>query len=513
MFAAIYIPNFALQALLRHEPQLLDAPVALLQENSPKSPVRQVTGKAGACGVVCGMTSTQAKARCESILFKTRSPIAEETAQEILIECAYQAAAFIESTEPGVCTMDLRGLPVVKMEPPLPAFENWAGALKRRIEAFHLSGSIGIAAAPGLALQAAKCAPPPGSFIFVEHPREFWKSLPVDSLSPALLPEIREILSKWGLHTVGAFLALGKAAIAARLGPAGVELYERAHADRERPLNHTTPKQIYEESFEFEQQVETLEPLLFILRRFLDQLARRIEMPGLAAEEVFLSLRLESGDSADRALKIPSPTRDVDVLFRILHNYLENLRTSSAVVGLSLRLKTCRAESEQFQLFETAIRDPNRFYETAGRLSAWLGADRVGTPVIQNSHRSDDVKVVPLSRSAAAEKSGAGSREDSDAPRLTIALSAVAAAKPRGLVLRRYRPPRPAVVRLEDGRPIFIQSNGMRSTITKSAGPWRKSGQWWEALWTREEWDIETKEGLYRIFREGQAWLLEGAYD
>jgi protein ImuB len=512
MFAAIYIPDFALQALLRHEPQFLSCPVALLRENSPKSPVWQMTGKAAEAGVLSGMTSTQAKARCESILFKTRSRGAEETAQEILIECAYQAAAYVESTEPGVCTMDLRGLPVLKMDPPVPALENWAAGLKRRLEAFHLFGSIGIAAAPGLALQAAKGIRPPESFVFVEDPAAFWRSLPLDSLSPALSPELREILEKWGVHTAGAFLALGKTAIGARLGPAGVELYERAHADRERPLNHTTPKQIYEESFEFEQLVETLEPLLFILRRFLDQLARRIELPGLAAEEVFLSLRLESGESADRALKIPSPTRDVNVLFRILHNYLENVRTSSAVIGLSLRFKTCRAESEQFQLFETAIRDPNRFYETAGRLSAWLGADRVGTPVVQNSHRPDDVKVVPLSRSAASEKSG-GPRESSEAPRLTIALSAVAASKPRGLVLRRYHPPRPAVVRLEDGRPVFIQSSGMRSTVLKSAGPWRKSGQWWEALWTREEWDIETKEGLYRIFREGQAWLLEGAYD
>ena len=46
MFATIVIPDFSLQALLRHEPHLRDAPVALVNDDSPRSPVAQITAAA-----------------------------------------------------------------------------------------------------------------------------------------------------------------------------------------------------------------------------------------------------------------------------------------------------------------------------------------------------------------------------------------------------------------------------------------------------------------------------------
>jgi hypothetical protein len=33
-------------------------------------------------------------------------------------------------------------------------------------------------------------------------------------------------------------------------------------------------------------------------------------------------------------------------------------------------------------------------------------------------------------------------------------------------------------------------------------------------MWSREEWDIQTKDGgLYRLFRDNAGWFVEGAYD
>ena len=239
-----------------------------------------------------------------------------------------------------------------------------------------------------------------------------------------------------------------------------------------------------------------LEPLLFLVRRLLGQLARRLEQRGLVVQTLELVLLLESGARHERSLEIPSPSRDVDVLFRIVNNHLENVRTAAPVKGLQMRARPSPEEGRQFQLFESDLRDPSRFYDMIGRVSALLGPDRVGVPRVQPTHRPDDVRLQP-----------AGSGKQPLAP--------LDHAPPRrGLLLRRFRPPLPAAVRLRQTTPIFVRCRRVSGSIVRSAGPWRSSGHWWEAGWHREEWDVQTRDGgLYRIFRDSDGWFIEGAYD
>jgi protein ImuB len=81
-------------------------------------------------------------------------------------------------------------------------------------------------------------------------------------------------------------------------------------------------------------------------------------------------------------------------------------------------------------------------------------------------------------------------------------------------MLRRFRPPLPTEVRLKDGQPTSIHNSRGSATVLYSQGPYRISGHWWENVWSREEWDIETKQGdLFRLIRENQLWFIDGAYD
>src|SRR5256885_1357127 len=108
MFAAIYIPDFALQAVLRHEPELLSQPVVLVDPKT--SVVIQLTPAARAAGVNEGLTSTQALARCPGVVIRNRSLRQENVASEIVLQCAYCFSPAIEATSPGVSTLDLQGL-------------------------------------------------------------------------------------------------------------------------------------------------------------------------------------------------------------------------------------------------------------------------------------------------------------------------------------------------------------------------------------------------------------------
>ena len=106
--------------------------------------------------------------------------------------------------------------------------------------------------------------------------------------------EVFAILHKWGIHTIGQLAALDKEQLAARLGPEAIRMWERANGRSNRLLKLIRPPESFQESFEFEREIETAEPLLFMLRRFLEQLAVRLTSIYLVAKELTLRITFEN---------------------------------------------------------------------------------------------------------------------------------------------------------------------------------------------------------------------------
>src|SRR6266853_1061558 len=218
--------------------------------------------------------------------------------------------------------------------------------------------------------------------------------------------EILAVLHKWGIHTLGQFAALDKEQLAARLGPEAIGMWKRANGKSQRLLKLVRPPESFEESFEFENEIETAEPLLFMLRRFLEQLAVRFGAIYLVAKELTLQItfansRQDEPAVADkqvyeRVFKIPQPTNDVDLLFRMLQTHLENFRSEHPIVAVALSAQPIKPAKEQFGLFETTRRNPHQLSETLARLTALLGGDRIGTPVLEETHRPDAFRMQPF---------------------------------------------------------------------------------------------------------------------
>src|SRR6266513_2349835 len=134
------------------------------------------------------------------------------------------------------------------------------------------------------------------------------------------IQQILAILHKWGIHTLGQLAALNKEQLGARLGPKAVRMWERANGQSDRPLKLVRPSESFEESFEFENEIETAEPLLFMLRRFLEQLSVRLNAIYLVTKELTLRITFanppQDGSAAaekqtyQRCFKIPQPTND-----------------------------------------------------------------------------------------------------------------------------------------------------------------------------------------------------------
>src|SRR6266403_505620 len=134
--------------------------------------------------------------------------------------------------------------------------------------------------------------------------------------SAARTAETIAILHKWGIHTLGQLAALNKEELRNRLGSEAGRLWERANGTATRLLKLVQPPETFAESFEFDHEIETVEPLLFILRRFLEQLALRLSSIYLVARELTLTITFSNSRpdesvatatnaSAARTFKIP----------------------------------------------------------------------------------------------------------------------------------------------------------------------------------------------------------------
>ena len=314
------------------------------------------------------------------------------------------------------------------------------------------------------------------------------------------------ILRRWGIESLGQFAALKKEAVAARLGPIGVELWERATGKTTRLLKLVPVRESFEEGFEFENEIETSEPLLFMLRRFLQQFSVRLNALRLVARELQLEIIFsdpppDGSAGADKSsythrFKIPEPTNNVETLFRMLHTHLENFTSKSPIIAVALKAETTKPSFEQFHLFETALRDPARLTETLARLTGLLGSERVGTPVLEETHRPDACRMEPFSWQLAEKKTD-------ELPPLPAT------------ALRRFRAALPASVLLAKNQPVHFRSAKVEGAVRAGKGPFRASGNWWdENAWDRAEWDVELENGaVCQCHATGGQWALDGIYD
>ena len=525
MFAVLHIDDFALHAVLRTEPGLAGRPAALFATSTKKSAVLAANLAARAAGVELGMTAPQAVARCPALVIRTPNSAAEHEARAALLAVGFTLSPAIEDTAPGICTADLKG----STNRPEPV----AAAAIFELAQLGLPTTGGVARTPLLALYAARAgkvnrvvphalsgrasthqrvedntlhlaeattpyhATPEHNVMVVADEKTFLSPLPLSTADPT--PELAGVLANWGVRTLGDLTALPRDEIVRRFGAGGLALWQRATGGDSRPLHLVTPSQSFSAAMEFEQEIETLEPLLFILRRFLDRLTLELRGSQHVAAEIELTLRLEDDTRHTRSFRLPEPTADVGILFRTLHTHLESLQTAASITALELRLVPTRPLVRQHGLFETGLRDPHGFAETLARVAVLVQSDRVGTPQREDTHRPDAVKLLAP-------------------PAVVPAPTEPPVHPPLGLPLRRFRPPLPATLEFMPGerKPTYLFTDQLRGEIAELRGPWRSSGEWWQndRTWQRTEYDIALADGgLYRLLQIGEAWFIEGEYD
>ena len=513
MFACLYLPDFPVQASLLPEPAeartaLKQSPLAILDGPANLPRVFSVNYTARRAGIEIGMTKLQVETY-GGIGLRKRSVGEEESAQALLVDYAGRFSPRVESTCDGAVILDLAG--TEKLFGPAPKIAQTLTANAIEI-GFDLR--VAIAANPDTAFYAARGF----SGITIILPGEEAQRLARLQVSVfTASPEILEVLKGWGIRTFQALAALPTVALVERLGQEGLHLQKLALGEINRPLLTVESITEFIAGFEFDDPVETLESLFFILNRLLQQLCSNLMTSSLAASELRLTMELEvrqiqsgrDGEKYQLEWKLPVPTQDKQMLFVLVRLHLERVTFSAPIRKLTLEVVPVKPRLAQGNLFAPPSPEPEKLEITLERIRGVVGTadaegrDCVGAPRLLDTHQPDSFTVHHFSSAG----------ESASPHAISQAVNPI-------IALRIFRPALETSVELEGETPHFVRLWQRHRRVLAVSGPWCASGDWWNAsAWAREEWDVALKTpggiGFYRIYRDRirRRWFVEGVFD
>ena len=496
LYVCVYVPDLAAQALLRLRSDLMHVPVAVLDGDPPLEQVRSTNRLAATMGVAHGMTRTELDS-FHGLSILRRSNAEEKNAHTVLLQAAAIYTPRIEVQPVGASAfamvLDMKGTERI-----FGTVQQCVSKIRGSLKALGFTVRIAACANLPVAICMAPYAAKKPVFVPMGEEAKYIGGLPLSALR--LTDRQAETLSMWGLHTVGDLAVLPEEELVVRLGQEGKRLRCLARGEQAHLMVPEEPVFALEEYIEFDAPVEVLDSLLFVISPILDQLVTRATERSYALAALTVRMQLDSGSVHERTIKPALPIMQRDVLLKLLHLDLQAHPPGSGVVSLWVTADPGERSKVQLGLFAPQLPEAMKLDVTLARLAALVGEERVGRAALQDNH---NVNSFVMEKFVVAD----AARQESKARRTSVAL-------------RRCRPPMEVNVQRKGEQPVAFLLQGKRYIVDEAYGPWRKSGDWWNAdVWSWEEWDVRASKGeetllcmlTYDLLRK--YWRLEATYD
>lgn len=491
--AALWLPALPLQAVLRAHPELRGQPLVITDGEGGRAAVSSVAQAAARLGARIGMTAAQAQATSGQLVLRALKPSELRAATDALLDVASAFSPAVQPHGEGAGAL----LEVGDLGQLFPTEDALAAAIAARAEAVGLRAHIAIAGLGSIAQVLARVRPgctvvPPGA----EHAA--LAPLPLRALTPSRAHAA--LLAQWGLQTVGEFAALPRKQLAARLGAAGSQLHRLACGEDTTPLSPVAPPLAVREEIEFDDPLDNLEPLAFVLRGALDRLVARLVALGLVCGDFTVKLELATSPrrTDERLVSVAAPTREVAALLELARLALASRPPDASVLGVTVETTPARPRAVQLSLLAPSGPQPEKLATTLARLAALCGAERVGQPACPDTHLPGAAAVLPFAPPpSAVEVQAPGQKLPVPPPLLSAHV---------------LRPPRAAEVACHGAAIRFLRAGTVASAVVRAGGPYRLRGGADGAV--RDYYDVELEDGaLYRLYREAESWFLDARYD
>ncbi len=522
MYACAWAAEFPTQALIRLRTDWQTEPVAVLDGRAPEEWVCSMNRLAGRRGVVAGMTRLEAESINGLRLLK-RSAESEIAARAVFLECAAKFSPRIEEACAGAArafVLDIAGTERL-FGPPAQLAER----LREELAGAGFRASVAVSANYDAARM--KAASIHSIAVIPESAEaEALARLPIAALD--LDEEYAATFALWGIGKLGELAALPEAELVARVGPQARCWRELARGEAAHAFVPIEARFALDEFCEFEAPVEQIDSLLFVGARMIDCLVMRAAGRALALRALTAEMALERSGTHCIAIRPAVPSTDRRFLLKLLQLEIGAHPPQAAVVSLTLHAEAGAQNKMQLGLFAPQTPEPSRLDVTLARLRAMVGDERVGSPVLEDTHSAGRFHMEEFSLpNLKSETRGARSKKD-----------ALMEVMPR-IALRRVRPPRTvrAVVsptatasplrrttlsmKHAALKPVSFRDGEHTYMIAAAYGPWRTSGCWWSLdTWDTEEWDVlatanngATVACLLSRDCARNAWQLEAFYD
>jgi protein ImuB len=504
LYACAHAEEFPAQALLRLRTDLASQPVAILDGRPPLETICSLNRPARLKGVDLGMTRLEAES-IPGLRLLPRSLETEAAARAVLLECAAHFSPRIEASNQGTacaCVLDIAGTERLFGPPE---------TLAERLRAALASAGLRTSVAASSNFHAARMKAAATRGITVIPPGQEAVALSKLPLAVLDLPEEpAETFAIWGIRTLADLAALPEVELVTRLGPHAVDWRNLARGVLPHAFQPIEAGFSLEEFCAFETPVEQIDSLLFIGARMIDCLATRAATHALSLASLDVQMQLEGSGVYQRTIRPALATIDRKFLLKLLQLEIAAHPPQAAVLSLTLCAQAGQSSKVQLGLFTPQTPEPSRLDVTIARLKAIAGEDRVGSPVLVDSHRPGSFRMESF---AIGNPSNLGQSS-------TYKHTQSGPTRPR-MALRRIRPPSPVRVQLCDHKPITFFNREQNYKVSAAYGPWRTSGCWWSTeSWNTEEWDVlaEPSSGpsliclLVHDCARNQ-WQLEAFYD
>jgi protein ImuB len=460
--------------------------------------------------------------RCPDLLADERPGEGSARAFEPVVALVEEFCPHVEVLRPGVCAIPARG--------PARYFggeARLAAELAATVSRAGYRCQAGVADGLFAAGLAARTGPgglvvPPG-----ETP-EFLARFPVGVLG---MPELRELLPRLGIETLGQLAALPAAEAVSRFGPPGERASRLARGLDPRPLIPRPPSADLSAAMEFDPPAQQSEPVIFAAKALADQMHDLLAAGGFGCVRVRVEVRYSGGAQVSRLWRHDGLLSALAVAERVRWQLDGRLNAGPGdrardragddgeLGGITLlRLvpdQLVRATGRQLGLWGDAVVS-DRVARAAIRVQAMLGHERVTQPVLAGGRRpADQVLLVPFGDAAVPQRPA-----DRPWP------GQIPAPSPATV----YPVPRPASVTDAVGEVVSVGGRAGVSAapaglsvegdparpVTAWAGPWPVTERWWDPpqACRQARFQLVTDDGhaWLAALQDGR-WRVEARYD
>ncbi len=318
-------------------------------------------------------------------------------------------------------------------------------ALVAQISALGYAARVAVAAGPWLAQSFARHADFDETGIFLVDAADTRReagALPIRALP--IGDEAVTWFSRLGLLSLDHLRELPQSALAARLGQAletraletrAAEILDLIQGQDDSVLIAHHPEEMPWEELTWDEPLDNVEPLLFVLKGLSGRLGARLEGRGQAAQEVLLTIQYDRATAALRSnerdrvqlcrevpFKFASPLDHADDLERVVRSRLQRELLDCPATGLRLQV-TSITEARRWQiglptdagLNSGLSTDPRSVAVLVAELSADIGGDAVGLLEATDSHLMEKSSgFVPIQSPKTAARPLQGSRRSSE---------------------------------------------------------------------------------------------------